>query len=276
MSDFVPLPPEAIDSHMHLYPAHIPSQPGGPPCPADFPDLTAYRQQVQGQLGCRRVVVVQANAHQKDNTPVLEALADLGDSARGVIAAGADLSDAEMERLTALGVRGCRIMNLGGAYRMPALTPVSERIAAFGWSCIVQFDGREIEDHVAALEKIPGPYVIDHIGKFLEPVPAGDARVDTLLRLIDRGNCYVKIAGCYEISRAGAPDYEDVGAVARRVMAHAPDRILWGSNWPHVMCPPDGRPDDRALLDVVRHWQPDEAAQRLMFVENPARLYGFA
>ena len=105
-------------------------------------------------------------------------------------------------------------------------------------------------------------------------MPAGHARVDAVLRLLDRDNAWFKIAGVYETSRTGAPGYGDFGAIARSVIAHAPERIVWGSNWPHVGVPRHAYPEDAALLDVLLDWALPETRQRIL-VDNPAKLYGF-
>ena len=166
-------------------------------------------------------------------------------------------------------------MNLpGGAVPICAMGPVERLVREVGWSLIVQFNGREIEDHLDALQAIETNYTIDHLGKFMSPVPADDPRVDQVLRLIDRGNAWFKVAGCYETSETGAPDFEDVAPLARRVIAHAPERVVWGSNWPHVGVPRSAYPDDARLLDVLLDWAPADAIHRIL-VQNPAELYGF-
>jgi D-galactarolactone isomerase len=158
---------------------------------------------------------------------------------------------------------------------MADLLAIDARTRPFGWSPIVQFDGRDIVDYRAMLEAISGDYVIDHAGKFLEPVEVDAPAFRTLLRLIDRGNCYMKISACYETSKVGPPTYADVGALSKALIAHAPERMLYATNWPHVSKPIDDQPDDRGLLDLMLEWAPDENVRRLIFVDNPARLYGF-
>jgi D-galactarolactone isomerase len=149
------------------------------------------------------------------------------------------------------------------------------RVRPFGWHPIVQFDGRELPEREAQLKRIQGDYVIDHIGKFLEPVPTDHAAFKTLLRLVERGNCYVKLSGAYETSKVGPPTYADVGAIAKELVKAAPDRMLWASNWPHPSAPPGKYPNDAGLFDLFLEWAPDEATRRKILVDNPARLYGF-
>lgn len=267
-------PKGATDCHMHLYLDGYPARPGGPSIaelatPADY-------ARVQRRLGLERVVITQSNAYQFDNGATLAGLKAIGsDLARAVIAVGPETTEADLAAYHTLGVRGARIMNLpGGAVGIDGMPEVEARVRNFGWHLMVQFDGREIEHHRPALEAIAADYIIDHTGKFLEPVSADDARVDTLLRLIDRGNAWFKIAGLYETSRLGAPDFADVAPIARRVIEHAPERVIWGSNWPHVGVPREDYPDDAVLLDNLLDLADAATCQRIL-VDNPAALYGF-
>jgi D-galactarolactone isomerase len=266
-------PPGVVDTHIHFFMSQYPGQPGGPPTPEDA-SVEDYAI-VQKRLGIERAVIVQANAHQLDNRCTLHALAQMGDKARAIVCVKPDVSDAELERLHGTGVRGVRIMQLGGALRMDQLLPVNARIAPIGWHPIVQFDGREIFQYKDLLEKVQGDYIIDHTGKFLEPVSPDSAEFNALLKLVNRGNCYVKISAAYETSKTGRPDYSDVGALAARLIAHAPERMLWASNWPHVGATPETYPDDAELLDVLLAWAPDEKTRKAILVDNPVRLYGF-
>lgn len=269
-------PPGTIDCHIHIYSEGHEPQPGGPPI-AELATVDDYAV-VQKRLGLERTIVVQANAYQFDNGAALEALDHFGkEKARAVVALRPDMRQAELKALHERGVRGARIMNLpGGATKIADMEPIERLARDMDWSLIVQFDGREIEDHLDALNGIGTRYTIDHDGKFLEPVPADDRRVDHILRLIDRGNAWFKVCAPYETSRTGAPAYEDVGAIARRVIAHAPERIVWGSNWPHVgVSDRADYPDDAHLLDVLLDWAPDDEVRRKILVDNPAELYGF-
>jgi D-galactarolactone isomerase len=269
------LPPKATDTHMHIYDDHFPGRDGGPPKPPLPASLDDYKK-LQSWLGLERVVFVQGAAYQFDNACLLDALERFEGAARGIAVVGPDVDEATLENLTARGVRGARIMHLpGGAVGMGDLLAIDARTRPFGWKPIVQFDGRDIADYLAILEALPGDYVIDHAGKFLEPVGVDSPEFKTLLKLIDRGNCYVKIAACYETSKIGPPTYADVGALSKALIQHAPERMLYATNWPHVSKPIDDQPDDRGLLDLMLDWAPDENVRKLIFVYNPARLYGF-
>ncbi|UYG08587.1 amidohydrolase family protein [Halomonas sp. M4R1S46] len=262
-------PPGATDCHIHLYlPGHE-ARPGGPAIP-ELATVEDYRR-VQRRLSLERVVVTQPNAYQGDNAALLEALAH----ARGVAVVTPDTPSHELEAWHARGVRGARIMQLpGGAVKIDKLRDVERRIRPLGWHLMVQFNGRHLDAYRDELRRIEGDYIIDHIGKFMDPVPPDDRRVDELLHLLDRGNAWFKVCAGYEASLEGGPYNADVGAIARRVIAHAPERILWGSNWPHVGVPRSQYPDDAEQLDVLLEWASSEVRHKIL-VDNPAALYEF-
>jgi len=270
------LPKGATDCHIHLFDSsRYSAQPGGPPAPADA--LISHYEKVQNWLGLDRVVITQGNAYQKDNRCLLEGLDHFGDSARGIVAVDVSISDEEINAMTSRGVRGARIMNIWqGAVGLDQMLEVNARVQPFDWSMIVQFDGRDILDHVADLNKIKGDFVLDHTGKFLEPVAPDSAQFKALLDLVERGNCYVKLAAFYETSKIGYPSYSDLSILAKTVIRHAPDRVIWASNWPHNMATSaESYPDDVHMLDLVMDWAGSDENIQKIFVDNPARLYGF-
>jgi D-galactarolactone isomerase len=118
-----------------------------------------------------------------------------------------------------------------------------------------------------------GRIVIDHVGKFLEPVAPKHPAFRCLLRLVDTGRVWIKLSGAYEVSKRGPPLYKDVGALAEAVAKAAPERMLWATNWPHPSV--QEKPDDAALLDILLDWAPDETTRRRILIDNPAELYGF-
>ncbi|MFN3953987.1 MAG: amidohydrolase family protein [Pararhodobacter sp.] len=261
---------------MHVYLDGFAAQPGGPGLPPGRAGAAEYRQ-VMDWLGLERVVVTQGNAHQFDNANLLTALAEFGDIARGVAVVTGATRDAELEALHAAGVRGARVMDLpGGAVGLARLAEVDARARSLDWVLAVQFDGTHLRTHLPRLEAVKSRFIIDHHGKFFDGIAPGDPRIEALKHLIDRGNCWFKLAGCYESSRAGGPEYADVGAVAREIVAHAPERVIWGTNWPHnAASTPEAYPDDAALLDLLLDWAPDPAWQRQILVDTPTRLFGF-
>src|SRR4030095_16340546 len=138
----------------------------------------------------------------------------------------------------------------------------------------VPLDGRELPKYEAQIKRLPGKFVIDHTGKFLEPVGIESVPFRSLLNLVDTGRCWVKLSAPYETSTTGAPKYEDVGRLAKALVKRAPERMLWASNWPHPSVRPKV-PDDVEPLELLADGAPDEAMRRRILVDNPAELYGF-
>ena len=267
-------PPGACDTHMHIYEDRFPLAPNAKfkPPHAPVPDYLAMRR----RLGIERTVVVQPSGYGYDNTCTLEAMAAMGPSARGIAVVGADVTDAELERLTKAGIRGIRYFMLpGGALPWEGLEAMAARVAGFGWHVQLQLDGRRLPEYEALLKRLKGTLVIDHNGKFLEPVTVDHPGFKVLLRLLENGRSWIKLSAPYETSKLGPPLYADVGALAKALVKAAPERAVWASNWPHPSVPRDKRPDDADLLDILLDWAPDEAARRKILADNPAKLYGF-
>ncbi len=246
--------------------------PGLPPAPLPDPDM--YRRAMRW-LGIDRVVITQGNAHQFDNECLLACLADMGDLARGVAVITGDTTEAEMARLSAAGIVGARIMDLpGGAVGLEALEAIDARAHAAGWMMAVQFDGSALPDLEPRLAKLKSNWVLDHHGKIFDG--AGAEHIGVIKLLIDGGKTWFKFAGCYESTRTQGPDFPDIAEVARVIGAYAPERIVWGTNWPHNAARVTADyPCDAALLDTTLGWLPNEAARQLALVDNPQELYKF-
>jgi D-galactarolactone isomerase len=265
-------PPGATDTHMHIYtdgfavaPTAIGPRPNG-----DAPDYLRKRQ----ALGLTRCVVVQPTHYGTDNSCTLAAMAGFGATARGVAVLAPAAGDDEFERLTRLGVRGVRFQMVpGGCTDWSDTTALASRAAAHDWHAQLQLEGRELPERLATIRRWPGNLVVDHIGRFHEPGLDRPA-VKALLDLVEGGRCWVKLSAPFIHSRAGWPGFEDVAPLARRLVALAPERMLWASNWPHPGMQADP-PDDGRLLDILADWCPDEAVRRKILVDNPAALYGF-
>jgi D-galactarolactone isomerase len=269
----VEAPPGACDTHMHIYEDRFKLAPTAQFKPPHAP-VTDYLA-MRARLGLSRTIVVQPSGYGLDNTCTLEAMKAMGASARGVAVVPPDVNDAELARLTEAGMRGIRYFMLpGGILPWESLETMAARVANFGWHVQLQLDGRELPEREALLKCLKGTLVIDHNGKFLEPVDTSHAAFRSLLSLVDTGRCWVKLSAPYETSRTGGPKYEDVSRLARALVAHAPERMLWASNWPHPAVPP-GTLDDLALLGLLEDWAPREADRRRILVDNPAGLYGF-
>lgn len=272
----VRLPKGAIDTQMHAYLPGYPAIEGGPPLPVgDLPTPEQYRRFMQW-IGIDRVIVTQGNAHQFDNANLLACLHDFGDIAWGIAAVDRQTSEEELDALSAARVVGARVMDLpGGAAGLDKLEEIDAIAQSRGWMVAVQFDGSNILEHEEKLSAIRSRWVLDHHGKFFCGVTPDSPQVAAAKRLIDRGNCWFKFAGAYESSKTGGPDFADVAAVSQSLAAHAPERIVWGSNWPHNLARSQADyPDDAALTDTVLSWFSGEEARHLALVENPEELFG--
>jgi D-galactarolactone isomerase len=267
-------PPGACDCHLHIYEPQYPLAPTAIAA-APLGSLADYRA-VQERLGLTRAVVVQPTAYGADNSCTLAAVAAMGDKARGVAMITADTGEAEFERLDDGGIRGFRFRTFpGGVLAWRDLERAAAAASEFGWHVDVEMDGRTLPDHELRLRGLPNTLVIDHIGKFLEPVTFDHPGVRALFRLIEAGNVYVKLASPYDSSRAGHPRYADLHQLVRALVRIAPDRLIWATNWPHAALPRDNLPDDADFLDLLLDWAPEEATRRKILVDNPVRLYGF-
>ncbi|QCI96460.1 amidohydrolase family protein [Agrobacterium larrymoorei] len=270
------LPKGAIDTQMHMYLPGFPGQAGGPPVPEGTPGPDEYRRLMKW-LGIERVVITQGNAHQRDNGNLIACLREMGSVAKGVAVVTRDTPLDEIQELIDVGVVGARIMDLpGGAVNLSHLEEVDSLSQELGWSVAVQFDGSHILNHEARLSAIKSRWIFDHHGKFFAGVTPDSPQIGALKRLIDKGNCWFKFAGCYESSRSGGPEFEDIAAIARVIGEYAPERIIWGTNWPHNNAKTtEDYPDDADLLDTVLSWLPSDAARRQALVTNPEKLFGF-
>ena len=266
------VPKGACDTHTHFYNSRYPSAPTALMTPPDA-WVGEYRK-IQQRLGIRRVVMVQPTTYGLDNRCQLEAAAAFGDNARCVIVADTTVTDDEMARFDRRGVRGVRFFMLpGGAVSWGILPEMAARAADFGWHVQLQMNGRDLPEKAGTLKKLPGKLVVDHIGRFMDPVTADDKAFKVLLELVETGRCWVKLSAPYESSLSGPPRWKDVRTLARALVQAAPGRMLWASNWPH---PGQKNPPDEAdLLDLLLDWVDDEVIRTRILVDNPAELYGF-
>jgi D-galactarolactone isomerase len=270
------LPAGACDCHMHIYgdPAAYPPAPDSPFRPVPGGNIDAYME-VRAILGLTRAVVVQPSAYGTDNRCTMEAVARLGDHGRAVVVIDETAPDAELHRLTEAGARGLRFFMLpGGVLGWEKLAPLAARVASFGWHIQLQMDGRFLHDREAEIMALPCPVVIDHNGKFLEPVSTDHPGFVALCRMIDAGKAWVKTSGVYETSRTGPPDYPDVAVLAQTLIDGFPERCVWATNWPHPS-KPGNPPDDALLVDLFAGWCGSAARMQRILVDNPATLYGF-
>lgn len=266
------LPRGACDTHLHVYDQRYPTAPTTVLRPPDA-STDDYRA-VQRELGLERVVLVQPTTYGLDNSCQLDAGTSFGDDVRFVVVVDHETPVAELARLDAAGARGARFHMLpGGAVGWESLEPVAHRIAELGWHVQLQLNGRGLIDHADRLLALPTSLVVDHVGLFMPPVAPDDRRFGALLRLIDAGRCWVKLSAPYIPLPEEAPDYPAVSRLARALIDHAPERLLWASNWPH---PGQSEPPSGAdLRQLLYGWLPDADLRRRVLVDHPVEVYGF-
>jgi predicted TIM-barrel fold metal-dependent hydrolase len=262
-------PGDATDCHIHIYDERFP-----PPLAKPMHGTVADYRRMQSRLGLARVVIVQPRNYATDNAVTLDAIAQLGiDKARGIAVLRPNVSDAELKRLNDGGIRGIRFTT--GDPKTAVVTPdmiepLAARIAAYGWHVQLNMPIEHIVGYAGVLDRIPTQIVFDHMGK----VPSlAHPAYRTIRSLIDKRKAWVKISGAYINSEAGPPDYPESVPLARAYVAAAPERCVWGSDWPHPG--PKVKPDDAALFDLFGVWVPDAATRKRMLVDNPEGLYGF-
>jgi len=271
------VPADACDSHHHIYDGRFPVSPHwtqGFPANAAVAD---YRL-LQRRLGTSRSVVVQPSTYGVDNRCLIEALRQLGGQARGVAVVDTDVTDSALAELGDAGVRAIRVNFISpqtwGKTTADMLTNLGRRVDKAGWHVQVLMTGEQIAEHEAAIRSLPNRVVIDHLGRIPQPEGVNHAGYAAVRRLLDTGRVWVKLTEPYEDSKAGPPDYADSGAVARAYARAAPERMLWGTDWPHPT-QRSAKPDDATLLDLLSSWAPNPADQRRILVSNPAELFGF-
>jgi predicted TIM-barrel fold metal-dependent hydrolase len=269
---FVP-PPGATDCHFHTYDKTYPAAKGATLLPEDAsPD--DYRA-LQRRIDTTRGVIIQPSTYGTDNRLQIASRQALGAENFRVIAVVAeDISDADLRRLDEQGVRGVRF-NLGfpGPLTVDSLKLLAPKLANLGWHCQINMRPKQIEDNADLLASLPGRLVLDHLAQIPQPAGLESAPYRIVRGLLDRGKTWIKLSGPYVSSKQGAPDYADAGAVAAAYVKAAPERMVWGSDWPHPS-EKDGKPDDAKMLDLFAAWAGEAAFKRIL-VDNPAELYGF-
>jgi predicted TIM-barrel fold metal-dependent hydrolase len=270
-----PAPPDATDCHFHIYDARFPAAAGATLLPPDA-SVEDYRA-LQRRTGTTRGVLVQPSTYGTDNRLHLESMRALGrDRFRMVAVVNDRVSDAELRQLHAAGVRGIRFNLIqAGATSIEMLEPLSRRIAPLGWHCQLHMTGTQIGEANDLLLRLPSRVVFDHRARLPVAERLNSPGFTTVLRLLGRGRSWVKLSGLYMDSQAGPPGYADSVAVAKALFAANPDRMVWGSDWPHPTEPLDRKPDDAQLFDLLTECVPDAAARRRVLVDNPAELYDF-
>jgi D-galactarolactone isomerase len=271
----VTAPPGAIDCHFHTYDKRYPPMAGATLLPEDAsPD--DYRA-LQGRLGTTRGVIIQPSTYGTDNRLQIASRQALGaENFRVVAVVAEDISDAELRQLNDQGVRGVRF-NLGfpGVLTVASLKVLAPRLAELGWTCQINMRPKQIEENANLLMALSGRLVFDHLAQVPQPGGLDSAPYKIIRGLLDRGKTWIKLSGAYVSSKSGPPDYADAGAVASAYVKAAPERMVWGSDWPH---PPERehKPDDARLFELLAEWSQSEAMLKKILVTNPTELYGFS
>ncbi len=274
MSPCSKAPALACDAHLHIY----------DPCYRQLGEReerggVAHYKRIQAMLGTSRAVVVQPRAYGVDNTVTLAAIQALGaNSARGIAVVPADIDESQLEQLHDGGIRGVRFSfhsvnrNAGD---FDAVLPLARKVAGLGWHIQVHWTADQIVAQRKILEQSPAPIVFDHLGRMPvnDPIHPAHTLVEKLLA---DGRAWMKLSGAYLNTLLGVHGgFRDTDTLAKRWIAAAPERMVWGSDWPHVT-EPEEKPDDAELFDLLTRWCGNmEGLRNRILVQNPADLYQF-
>jgi len=269
-------PPGACDAHCHVFgpAAKFPFAEGRSYTPPDSP-FEAF-QKLQATLGLTRAVIVQATCHGTDNAVTLDAIARSNGHYRGVAIVDDGFTDADFETLDAGGIRGIRFSfarHIGNAPDFSRVQRITERVAPLGWHVVLYMEAADVVENAKTVAALPLPVVIDHMGRVKTGEGLEQPAFQALLSLLRGEDLWVKICGAERIS-TGGPPWTDAVPFAQACIAAAPDRVLWGTDWPHPNI--EGQmPNDGHLMNLLALYAPDEGQRNRILVDNPARLYGF-
>jgi predicted TIM-barrel fold metal-dependent hydrolase len=276
-------PPLACDAHFHVfgpaerYPARDPKLRYKPPL-APLEDYMTLAK----QLGFERFVFVQPSAYGRDNACMLDAMREVGARCRGIVDIDENAPDAEFTRLNAIGVRGVRVNvspvhppEPGLAQRLlPRIERLESRCAEIGWQIDFLLPGWLSAELLPVFSKLKVNFTLAHMGMFLARDGASQPGFQKLLELLrhGEGRCWVKLTGVYRMSQA--PGFADATPMARALIEAAPDRVIWGSDYPHLSFA--DKVGSVELFNILGRWAPDDATRRKILVENPEKLFGFS
>lgn len=274
--DFV-LPPGAVDAHCHVFgPADVfPYAPERKytPCDAGKDRLFALRD----HLGLARSVIVQATCHGADNRAMVDAVRSSRGTARGVATVRPDVSEGELADMHEAGVRGVRfnfVKRLVDPKPDAYYRAIIEKIAPLGWHIVIYFEAADLNERRDFFTTLPTKVVVDHMGRPDVTKAVDGPEFAQFLNLMERGNIWAKVSCPERLSQSGPPAYADVVPFARTVVDRFPDRVLWGTDWPHPNLNLVGHmPDDGALVDWIPSIAPTADLQRKLLIDNPMRLY---
>ena len=273
------LPAGAVDTHVHVFESGYPLSPGRGYNPPD--STLADLRHLHATLGVDRVVFTQPSIYGVDNSAIMDGMAALNAEtpgrARAVIACTLDITDRELEEFDAKGARGVRLNtdNKGGMpLEMGQIPELAARIAPLGWHVEFLFPGKDILELMPVFRALPAPMSIAHFA--YQPATAGVSAPGfrALLDLVRDGNCWIKISGANRVSETDLPPYDDVRPMAEALVEAGPDRIVWGTDWPHPN-KYEVNPNDGDLVDAFGDWIADDALRRKIMVDTPAAFYRF-
>lgn len=269
-------PAGAVDAHCHVFGPgdRFPYAPTRKYTPCDAPKERLWA--LRDFLGFERNVIVQASCHGTDNAALVDALESSGGKARGIAVVSRDISDAELEAMHAAGVRGVRfnfVKRLVDTLPRDTLTEVAARIRPLGWHIVIYFEPQDLPELYDFFTSLPTAVVVDHMGRpDVTKSPEGDEFGLFLKLLRDNQNFWSKVSCPDRLSVSGPPGYTDVVPFAKRIVEEFPDRVLWGTDWPHPNLK-SHMPDDGRLVDFIPKIATSDSLQRKLLVENPRRLY---
>jgi D-galactarolactone isomerase len=269
------VPDGAADCHHHIYDPRFAYNPKAVLKPP-FATVTGYRA-LQKKLGTSRNVMVQPSTYGTDNRCLRDVLAQMGENCRAVCVVNSMVTDVELKSLHAAGVRGVRVQfGLGNPVSADEVMPLARRIAAMGWHIQCNMPPEQLVQMEPLLLGLPVPVIIDHLGR---ATGTDQPQYNTVRKLLDSGRGWVKVSGAYLYGRGVPPDYAGASAAAMGYIKAAPERCVWGSDWPHPDATkklnPVATPDDVILLNLLAHWAPDAKLRHRILVENPEKFYGF-
>jgi D-galactarolactone isomerase len=269
------VPDGAADCHHHIYDPRFPYNPNAVLKPP-FATVSDYRA-LQKKLGTSRNVMVQPSTYGTDNRCLRDVLVQMGEDCRAVCVVNNNVADAELKSLHAAGVRGVRVQfGLGNPVAASEVMPLAKRIAALGWHIQCNMSPEQLVQMETLLLSLPVPVIIDHLGRATD---TNQPQYNTVRKLLDSGRGWVKVSGAYLYGGGSAPDYAGASAAAMGYIKAAPERCVWGSDWPHPDATkklnPVAMPDDVTLLNLLAHWVPDARLRHRILVENPEKFYDF-
>jgi 2-pyrone-4,6-dicarboxylate lactonase len=270
------VPSGAVDAHCHVFgPASqfpFATERKYTPCDASKNQLFALRD----FLGFERNVIVQATCHGTDNRALIDALVHSKGRARGVVSVGHGVTDAELRVMHEAGVRGTRfnfVRRLVDFTPREVLTKIASRIAPLGWHVVVYFEAQDLPELWDFFTTLPATMVVDHMGRPDVAKPVDGPEFELFVRLLrEHPNIWSKVSCPERLSKSGPPTYDDVVPFAKRIVETFPDRVLWGTDWPHPNMK-NHMPDDGKLVDFLPRIATTPELQRKLLVDNPMRLY---